>query len=102
VTSVSTSTGTDPKAIRNTSDIDISTISDTKMTANGLAQHASDVAREVADTVYDESMPIESDSRNSSGGEEQPWYERYSTHITIGSTVIGLGTFMIWLAVRKK
>jgi hypothetical protein len=96
-TSTSTGVSTNPKEIRNTSEVNLSTISDSKITEDELAQHASSVARQVADTEYDSQMPIESDSEN-----EQQWYERYSTHITIGSTVIGLGTFLIWLAVRKR
>lgn len=67
------------------------------------AQAAANTAKNIAVT---EAAAIEEDTmgpvEDSPGGSTGDWLSRYQTHITIASTVIGLGTFLIWLAVRKK
>jgi len=73
-------------------------------TAAGFSQYASEAAiREVA-VVDEEQAPIQEVPSDAPDGQEdeRSWIEQYQTHITIASTLVGLGTFIIWLAVRKK
>jgi hypothetical protein len=78
---------------------------DGKPTAAGFSSYAREAAvREVAQ-VDEEMAPIEEtppDSPAQQQEDERSWIERYQTHITLISTVVGLGTFVIWLALRKK
>jgi len=67
--------------------------------AEGFANYAKNAAvNEAAAVEEDLVAPVEEDP----GGSPGDWINRYQTHITIASTVIGLVTFVIWLAVRKK
>lgn len=78
---------------------------DGKPTAAGFSSYAREAAvREVAE-VDEEMAPIEEtppDDPETQRDDERSWIEQYQTHITLASTVIGLGTFVIWLMVRKK
>lgn len=67
--------------------------------AQAVANAAKNVAVTEAAAVEEDVMgPVE----DAPGGSSGNWLSRYQTHITIASTVIGLLTFVIWLAVRKK
>lgn len=64
-------------------------------TADGFAEHASNAAGTEAARAEMDELPIEDET-------EIPWYTRYQTHITIASTVIGLGAFVGWVALKDK
>lgn len=64
-------------------------------TAQGFAQYARQVTGEESARAEMDALPIEAESAI-------PWYQRYQTHITIASTVVGLGAFGIWLYVQSK
>ncbi|MHC4702352.1 MAG: hypothetical protein ACYTFQ_17430 [Planctomycetota bacterium] len=76
---------------------------DGKPSAESFVDYAREVAvREVA--VVDEEMaPIQETPPDSPSAqaEERSWGDRYQTHITLISTVVGLGTFVAWLLLRK-
>jgi len=72
--------------------------SDIQPTAEGFATYAKDVARTEGAAAEEDILPVQELPGDTSG----TWVERYQTHITIASTVIGLATFGIWLIVRKK
>lgn len=78
---------------------------DGKPSASGFSQYAAEVAiREVA-AVDEDEAPIQEvppDSQGEQRERQRSWVERYQTHVTIASTLIGLGTFVVWLMVRKK
>jgi hypothetical protein len=78
---------------------------DGKPTAAGFSSYAREAAvREVA-SVDEEMAPIEetpADDPETQQNDERAWIERYQTHITLVSTIVGLGTFVIWLALRNK
>ena len=78
---------------------------DGKPTAAGFSSYAREAAvREVAE-VDEEMAPIEETPPDSPAEQQAAagsWIERYQTHITLISTVVGLGTFVIWLVLRKK
>lgn len=77
-----------------------------KPTAAGFAEYSQAAARQTAASVEEDVMGPVEDSPARSGGQDaadvQGWIQRYQTHITIASTVIGLFTFVIWLVARKK
>jgi len=76
-----------------------------KATESGFATYTAAAAERTAAAIDDENMPIEeapADSPEEVRTEQRSWIEQYQTHITLASTVIGLLTFIIWLAVRKK
>ena len=78
---------------------------DGKPSGEGFSSYVRETAiREVA--AIDEQMaPIEETPPGSSEAEEadaRSGIERYQTHITLISTLIGLGTFVAWLLLRKK
>jgi hypothetical protein len=64
-------------------------------TAQGFAQYARQVTGEESARAEMEALPIEAETAI-------PWYQRYQTHITIASTVVGLGAFGLWLYVQSK
>lgn len=76
-----------------------------KPSATGFSSYAGEAAvREVA-AIDEEMAPIEETppgSPEAEESEERTGIERYQTHITLISTVVGLGTFIVWLLVRKK
>lgn len=78
---------------------------DGKPSAAGFSSYARETAvREVA-AVDEEMAPIEEqppDDPETQQSDERSWIERYQTHITLVSTIVGLGTFVIWLVIRKK
>jgi len=74
-------------------------------TAEGFSQYTKEAAIREGAAAEDEVLPIQelpSDDPGERLAQTQTWIERYQTHITIASTVIGLGTFGIWLLVRKR
>jgi hypothetical protein len=76
-----------------------------KPTAQGFATYAQEAALRTGAAAENEVLPIEEtppDSAGQQAAEEQTWIERYQTHITLASTAIGLGTFLVWLVIRKK
>lgn len=77
-----------------------------KPTAAGFSAYAQEAAiRETAAVEEEQQAPIQEapeDSSDVEQNEESSWIEQYQSHITLASTVIGLGTFIIWLMVRKK
>lgn len=79
---------------------------DGKPSAEGFSAYAREAAiRETAAVEEEHQAPIQEapdDSSSDEQDEERSWIERYQTHITLVSTVIGLGTFIVWLMVRKK
>lgn len=64
-------------------------------TAQGFAQYARQVTGEESARAEMSTLPIEAE-------DSIPWYQRYQTHITIASTVVGLGVFGLWLYVQSK
>jgi hypothetical protein len=66
-----------------------------KPTAEGFAAHAADAAATEAASAEMSTLPIEDETTI-------PWYTRYQTHITIASTVIGLGSFLAWVILKDK
>jgi len=78
---------------------------DGKPSAAGFSAYVREAAvREIA-TVDEEQAPVQEtpdDDPRSDEGDGRSWIERYQTHITLVSTLVGLGTFVIWLVVRKK
>jgi hypothetical protein len=64
-------------------------------TSEGFAAHAEGAAREEAATAEMDTLPIEDETGI-------PWLTRYQTHITIASTVIGLGAFIGWVMLKDK
>ncbi|MHC4119736.1 MAG: hypothetical protein ACYSWO_19740 [Planctomycetota bacterium] len=75
---------------------------DGKPSAESFVDYAREVAvREVA-VVDEELAPIQETPPDSPDAqEERSWGDRYQTHITLISTVVGLGTFVAWLLLRK-
>lgn len=72
-----------------------------KPSAANFSSYAQEVAvREVA-AIDEETAPIEETPRGDEP-DERSGIERYQTHITLISTVVGLGTFIVWLLIRKK
>jgi hypothetical protein len=67
--------------------------------AGKLVGTAAQVAIEEGQAAEDELIPFQ---ETPGGGDGDNWLQQYTPHITIASTLIGLGTFVIWLAVRKK
>lgn len=77
---------------------------DGKPSAAGFSAYARETAvREVA-VVDEEQAPIEETPSDApvEGEDHRSWGERYQTHVTIVSSLVGLGTFVIWLMIRKK
>jgi len=73
--------------------------------AGGFAQYAAAVAERETAAIDEEQAPFEEvpgDSEQAYQQDERSWVERYQSHITIGSTIIGLLTFVAWLVLRKK
>jgi len=68
-------------------------------TAGKLVGTAAQVAIEEGQAAEDEAIPWQ---ETPEGGDGNNWLQQYMPHITIASTLIGLGTFVIWLAVRNK
>jgi hypothetical protein len=68
---------------------------DQQPTSEGFAAHAEGAAREEAARAEMDELPIEDETGI-------PWYTRYQTHITIASTVIGLGAFIGWVMLKDK
>ncbi len=78
---------------------------DGKPTASGFSSYAREAAIRETAAIDEEQAPIEEtppDDPETRQNDERSWIERYQTHITLASTVIGLGTFVIWLMLRKK
>lgn len=76
-----------------------------KPTAQGFSEYAKETAIREGAAAEDEVLPVQelpSDDPGERQAQAQTWIERYQTHITIGSTLIGLVTFGIWLIVRKR
>jgi hypothetical protein len=74
-------------------------------TATGFSKYAGEAAIRAGAAQEDEIYPIEEAPESDPsqyGAEERSWIQRYQTHITIASTVIGLATFLGWLILRKK
>ena len=72
-------------------------------TAEGFSEYTKEAAVRAGAAAEDEILPVqELPGDEQEDVEQRTWIERYQTHITIASTVIGLGTFVIWLIVRKK
>ena len=67
-------------------------------TADGFSTYAQETAAREGAAAEDEILPIQ----ELPGDEQGTWIERYQTHVTLASTMIGLATFGIWLIVRKK
>jgi hypothetical protein len=74
-----------------------------KLTGQQVADKVVDTAARVAlvegENAEDALIPFQETPEGRGGG---TWLQQYMPHITIASTLIGLGTFVIWLAVRSK
>lgn len=74
-------------------------------TADGFSAYAKEAALREGAAAEDEILPVQElpgDAPAEVEAQQRTWIERYQTHVTIASTVIGLATFGIWLLVRKK
>jgi len=68
----------------------------------GFSSYAREAAvREVA-AIDEEAAPFQETTSDEEAADERTGIERYQTHITLISTVVGLGTFIVWLLIRKK
>lgn len=78
---------------------------DGKPSASGFSAYAREAAVRETAVVDEEQAPIQEAPGGDPRVEENEQrfrIERYQTHITLASTIIGLGTFVVWLMVRKK
>lgn len=73
-----------------------------KPSADGFSAYAKETAMREGAAAEDEILPIQELPGDEVADEQRTWVERYQTHITLASTMIGLATFGIWLIVRKK
>lgn len=74
---------------------------DGKPSAESFANYAREAAIRETAAVDEEQAPIQ-ETGPDDPEEERSWGERYQTHITLISTLVGLGTFVAWLLLRKK
>lgn len=76
---------------------------DGKPSSESFAEYAREAAVRETAAVDEEIAPFQETSPDDPAEEEErSWGERYQTHITLISTLVGLGTFVAWLLLRKN